>query len=67
MITCVSVTDKSLARAVLSEDERYFLISNCFSNSNICFPREGGARLLLFRVRSVLLALGHDAAAGGCG
>ncbi|KFM64548.1 hypothetical protein X975_10821, partial [Stegodyphus mimosarum] len=38
IFTCVSVTFKSLAISVLSLEERYFLISNCFSNSKICRP-----------------------------
>lgn len=36
--TCVSVTLSSLAISERSEEERYFLISNCFSSSKICLP-----------------------------
>ena len=38
ILTCCSVTLRSLAMSALSEDERYFLFSNIFSSSNICRP-----------------------------
>lgn len=37
-LTWVSVTFKLLARSILSLLLKYFFVSNCFSNSNICFP-----------------------------
>lgn len=38
VLTCVSVTLSNLAISALSLEERYFLISNCFSSSKICLP-----------------------------
>lgn len=37
-LTCVSVTFNSFAISALSLDDKYFLISNCFSSSKICLP-----------------------------